>query len=102
MKHSFAIAGLALAAACAASMAPVSVSPAEAGGWHRWDSYSTARPYRRAYRTAPRTYNDNLRYYNSPRAYRSACGYGDCGCLRAMALRTGDQHWWDKYQACTG
>ena len=43
-----------------------------------------------------------IRYYNSPRAYRSACGYGDCVCLRNIAIRTGNPVWWDKYQACTG
>ena len=43
-----------------------------------------------------------VRYYNSPRAYRSACGYGDCACLRNIALPTGNPVWWDKYQACTG
>jgi hypothetical protein len=102
MRNTLKIAGLALIAACAGSLAPSAVTPAEAGGWHRWDGYSAPRYYsRRAYR-APRYYDGNLRYYNSPRAYRSACSYGDCACLRGMALRTGNPTWWDKYQACSG
>jgi len=45
--------------------------------------------------------------YNSSnggvRQYRaSACGYGDCACLRGYAISTGAQVWWDRYQACTG
>jgi hypothetical protein len=89
--------GAALIAACAAALAPALVSPAKAGGWHR---YRDASP--RYYRSAPRNYDGGVRYYNSPRAYRSACGYGDCACLRSIAIRTGNPVWWDKYQACTG
>jgi len=103
IRHSLGIAGLALIALCGGSLASAAISPAEAGGWRHWDAYSTPRAYnRRAYRSAPRAYDGGLRYYNSPRAYRSACSYGDCGCLRSMALRTGSQIWWDKYQACSG
>ena len=59
-------------------------------------------PRQRSYRSAPRYYGGGTRYYNSPRAYRAACGYGDCACLRSIAIRTGNPVWWDKYQACTG
>jgi len=98
MRH---LSAIALFAACAASIAPVAVSPVSAGGWHRWDGYTAPRTYApRAYR-APR-YDGGLRYYNSPRAYRSTCAYGDCACLHGMALRTGNPVWWDKYQACSG
>ena len=96
MKRSAAL-GAALIAACAGVLAPALVSPAMAGGWHR---YSEASP--RYYRSAPRYYGGGVRYYNSPRAYRSACGYGHCACLRSIAIRTGNPVWWDKYQACTG
>jgi hypothetical protein len=96
MKRSATL-GAALIAACAAALAPALVSPAMAGGWHR-DGYAAPR----SYRSAPRYYDGGVRYYNSPRAYRSACGYGDCACLRRLAIRTGNPVWWDKYQACTG
>ena len=87
---------IAIAAVIAASAAPF--APAMAGGWHR-DGYSSSRYYR----SAPRYYGGGgIRYFNSPRAYRSACGYGDCVCLRNIAIRTGNPVWWDKYQACTG
>ncbi len=103
MRHSLAICGLAALAASVATLAPATVTPAEAGGWYRWDGYAAPRaPRRRYYRITPRGNGDNLRYYSSPRAYRSACSYGDCGCLRTMAVRTGNPHWWDKYQACSG
>jgi hypothetical protein len=103
MRHATIIAGFGLIAVCAATLAPAIVSPAHAGGWRHWDGYSAPRYHsRRAYRNAPRAYDGNLRYYNSPRAYRSACSYGDCGCLRAVAERTGNPVWWDKYQACSG
>jgi len=96
MKHSVAL-GAAMIAACVAAVAPGISSPAMAGGWHR-DGYASSRYYR----SAPRYYRGGVRYYNSPRAYRSACGYGDCVCLRNMALATGNPVWWDKFQACTG
>jgi hypothetical protein len=89
MKRSATL-GAALVAACAAVLAPVMVSPVMAGGWHR-DGYAS-----------PRYYRGGVRYYNSPRAYRSACTYGDCACLRNIALATGSPVWWDKFQACTG
>ena len=98
MRHSTIIACLALIAGCAASFASAVVSPAEAGGWRHRDGYAAPRYYR----SAPRDYGGGIRYYNSPRAYRSACGYGDCACLRSIAIRTGNPVWWDKYQACTG
>ena len=94
MRHSTIIACLALIAGCAASFPSAVVSPAEAGGWHYRDGYAGQRSYR--------SYRGDTRYYNSPRAYRSACGYGDCACLRSIAIRTGNPVWWDKYQACTG
>lgn len=100
MRHSATRITLAIAATVAA-LAPVAVAPAEAGGWHRGRTYA-APTYYRSYRIAPRQYGGGLRYYNTPNAYRAACGYGDCGCLRAMAVRTGNPVWWDKYQACTG
>jgi hypothetical protein len=46
-----------------------------------------------------------LRFYSSPRhpvRYYRACGYGDCPCLRSIALATRSQVWWDRYDACTG
>ena len=89
--------GAVIIAACAAALAPAIATPAAAGGWYR-GGYSAPRHYR----SAPRYYRGATRYYNSPRAYRSACGYGDCVCLRNMALSTGNPVWWDKYQACAG
>jgi hypothetical protein len=103
MRHSLIIAGVAVIAACAASLASAAISPASAGGWHRWDGYAAPRHYsRRAYRIAPRAYDGGVRYYNNPRGYRDACSYGDCACFRGLALRTGNPTWWDKYQACSG
>ena len=81
MKHAAAFA--VIIAACATVLAPAIATPAAAGGWHRYGY-------------------DAPRYYNSPRAYRSACSYGDCVCLRNMAVSTGNPVWWDKYQACAG
>lgn len=104
MRHSLVVCAMALLAVSAAMLGSAATSPAVAGGWHRWDGYSAPRHYR-SYRIAPRYYRPyagKLRYYNSPSAYRSACSYGDCACLRGMALRTGNQVWWDKYQACSG
>jgi hypothetical protein len=46
-----------------------------------------------------------LNFYSSPRhpvRYYRACGYGDCPCLRSIALATRSQVWWDRYSACTG
>ena len=96
MKRS-ATSGAAMIAAFAAALAPVMVSPVMAGGWHR-DGYASPRYYR----SAPRYYRGSVRYYNTPRAYRAACSYGDCACLRNIALATGNPVWWDKYQACAG
>lgn len=90
------------AAMIAAALVPVSISPAMAGGWWHRDGYAAPRYHKRYYRSAPRYYDGGVRYYNTPRAYRAACGYGDCACLRAIAVRTGNPVWWDKYQACTG
>lgn len=104
MQHATKIAGLALLAACAGALASAAATPAQAGGWRNWDGDAAPRYHsRRSYRITPR-YDGNLRYYNSPstRAYRSVCAYGDCGCLRAVAERTGNPVWWDKYQACSG
>jgi hypothetical protein len=44
------------------------------------------------------------RYYSSPHPvrYYRVCGYGDCPCLRSVAIRTGSRVWWDRYDACTG
>jgi hypothetical protein len=36
------------------------------------------------------------------RYYKTACVYGDCLCLRSIALATQARVWWDRYQACTG
>jgi hypothetical protein len=89
--------GAVIIAACAVALAPTIATPAAAGGWYR-DGYSAPRHYR----SAPRYYRGATRYYNSPRAYRAACSYGDCVCLRNLALSTGNPVWWDKYQACAG
>jgi hypothetical protein len=46
-----------------------------------------------------------LRFYSSPQhpvRYYRACGYGDCPCLRRIALATRSLLWWDRYDACTG
>jgi len=103
MRHSLSIAGLVLAAVCGAMLATAATTPAKAGGWHQWEGYAAPRHHRRrAYRIVPPAYNGGLRLYSSPRAYRSACAYGDCACLRSIALRTGNPVWWDKYQACSG
>lgn len=101
MKRSATL-GAALIAACAAALAPAIVSPAAAGGWWHRDGYAAPRHYRKSYRSVPRAYNGSVRYYNSPRAYRAACSYGDCVCLRNIAVATGNPVWWDKYQACAG
>ncbi len=97
MNRSRAMVSAAVVAAVLGTLAPSLVTPALAGGW--WYGERQAAP--RYYRKAPR-YNGNLRYYNSPRAYRSACAYGDCECLRSIAQATGNPVWWDKVQACTG
>ncbi len=73
MKRS-AILGAVFIAACAAALAPAMVSPAMAGGWWHRDGYAAPRHYRKSYRSVPRAYDGSVRYYNSPRAYRSACG----------------------------
>ena len=98
MQHSAAFRAVIVAACAAATLAPAIVSPAMAGGWHR-EGYRSAP---RAYRVTPRYDRGATRYYNSPRAYRAACSYGDCACFRGLALSTGNPVWWDKYQACTG
>jgi hypothetical protein len=98
MNHSAAL-GAAIIAACATALAPAIATPAAAGGWHRY-GYDAPRTYKRSYRS--RAYDSGVRYYNSPRAYRAACSYGDCVCLRNMALSTGNPVWWDKFQACAG
>ena len=87
MIQSRAIAIVALIAALAAYAAP-----AVADGWRyrQWGGHH--RPYaKRLYRG-----DGSIRYYNS------RCTYGDCQCLRNIALATGSQVWWDRYQACTG
>lgn len=96
--------GIAIAAVCGGLIAPLITAPAEAArGASIWDERPSSRiSVGRIVRAPYSGYDRGVRYYNSPRAYRSACSYGDCGCLRAMALRTGNQHWWDKYQACSG
>ena len=55
----------------------------------------------------PRVEQPRYRYYKVPdagvRYYRAnPCGYGDCACIRAYAVRTKAQVWWDRYQACSG
>ena len=48
-------------------------------------------------------YSQAKRGYRSPmRYYRNRCAYGDCVCIRQIALATASQVWWDRYQACTG
>ena len=44
------------------------------------------------------------RYYSSPQPvrYYRVCGYGDCACLHAIAVRTGSRVWSDRYDACRG
>jgi hypothetical protein len=50
----------------------------------------------RRYSSSQRASSQSYRYY------RTACAYGDCACLRGIALATRAQVWWDRYQACTG
>lgn len=102
MNRSSVNAGIALAAICGSLIAPLLAGPAQARGGIWAERPSSRISVGRIVRVPYSRYDRGVRYYNSPRAYRSACSYGDCGCLRAMALRTGDQHWWDKYQACSG
>jgi hypothetical protein len=95
--------GIALAALSAGLIAPLLVAPAQARGASIWDERPSSRiSVGRIVRAPYSRYDRGLRYYNSPRAYRNVCGYGDCQCLRAMAVRTGNPTWWDKYQACSG
>ena len=86
MKQLQAIATVAFIAALAAYAAP-----AMADGWrHRdWSAHQ-------------RTYAKKLYRGGGIRYYRNACTYGDCACLRNIAIATGNPVWWDKYQACTG
>ena len=99
MKRS-AILGAVLLAAFAAALTPAMVSPAAAGGWWHRDGYAAPRYYRKSYRSVPRVYDGSVRYYNSPRAYRAACAYGDCVCLRntsspaPFSLRCGGRFAW--------
>lgn len=60
--------------------------------------YAPARSYSNA---VPQLYT-RRDYRAAPRGYRAACGYGDCVCLRNLAVSTGSQVWWDRYQACSG
>ena len=86
MKQSTTVATVAMFMALAAYLAPAMAD----GSWHR-DRYWQPRPHaKNLYR------NGGVRYY------RNACTYGDCACLRNMAIATGNPVWWDKYQACTG
>jgi hypothetical protein len=52
--------------------------------------------YRYSHNYAKRGYRSPMRYY------RNRCTYGDCICIRQIALATGSPVWWDRYQACTG
>jgi len=61
-----------------------------AGSRTRHRNYPAWPPTIRLYRSNPGT-----NYYN-------VCGYGDCACLRARAVASGSQVWWDRYQACAG
>ena len=63
---------------------------------------ASARTYRRHVGFPPFS---ALNFYSSPRhpiRYYSGCGYGDCPCLRRIALATRSRLWWDRYSACTG
>ena len=86
MQRSKVIAIAAMTAALAAHLVPAMAD----GRWHR-DKYWQHRPYAKNFYR-----NGGVRYY------RNACSYGDCVCLRNIALSTGNPVWWDKYQACTG
>lgn len=103
MKRISTQAGLAIAAVCGSLIAPLMTAPAEARGASIWDERPSARiSVGRIIRAPSSRYDRGVRYYNSPRAYHSACAYGDCACLHAIAERTGNPVWWDKYQACSG
>jgi hypothetical protein len=79
-----------VAAVSAASVAALSdASMAWSSARHR-HNYPAWPPTIRLYRSNPGT-----NYYN-------VCGYGDCACLRARAVASGSQVWWDRYQACAG
>lgn len=91
------------AAAVASMFAPLAKAD---GYWHNQRAASAPRAYRSRPYVVKRFYNPNgipgfrgpIRYYNSS----NPCTYGDCQCLRSIALRTGNQVWWDRYQACSG
>lgn len=100
----FAGAAVALATALAMAMsAPVAMAD---GYWHGDRGSSAPRAYRSRPYVVKRFYNPNgipgfrgpIRYYSS----NNPCVYGDCQCLRGVALRTGNPVWWDRYQACSG
>jgi hypothetical protein len=84
MNYSRAIATTAMIAGSAAYLAP-----AMADGARYRSGIASPRLY------AKKVNPGAIRYYN-------VCGYGDCACLRARALATGSQVWWDRFQACTG
>lgn len=87
MRCSRAVFCIAVAGVCAVFAAPANAD----GSWHRHRySYSFSQP--RLYKSYP----GSIRYY------KSACSYGDCECLRSLAVRTGNPVWWDRYQACSG
>ncbi len=83
MNQSRTIGTVAMIVAFAAYLAPAMAD----GRWHR---------------AQPRPYAKNLYRNGGVRYYRNACSYGDCACLRNIAIATGNPVWWDKYQACTG
>jgi hypothetical protein len=77
--------------ACLASVAALAAAAEPAGAWtHR--------------RAAPFPQFSAPRYYSSPNPvrYYRVCGYGDCACLHAIAVRTGSRVWSDRYDACRG
>jgi hypothetical protein len=78
-------------AAIAATVSTLALAVGPASGWTHRRSAS----YPQFYAT---------RFYSSPHPvrYYRVCGYGDCACLRSVALATGSRVWWDRYDACTG
>ncbi len=94
--------GIAVTALFGGLIAPMLAAPAQARGGIWAERPSSRISVGRIIRVPSSRYDRDVRYYNSPRAYRNVCGYGDCQCLRSMAVRTGNPIWWDKYQACSG
>jgi hypothetical protein len=84
---------IATVAVLAASLATLALTTGSASAWKHRKPFGWFPPY------------SSLSFYSKPQhpiRYYRACGYGDCPCLRSIALATRSQAWWDRYDACTG